>query len=106
VKLRRYNDGSWETLSTVKTKNDEHSVYFEASTPGFSPFAITGMSLSQDEDKGVDQNGENTVTVNSNDLRPPESNGDTDENNTLPMLHPVFMILILLVVSIMIRQQN
>jgi hypothetical protein len=111
VILRRYSNGSWETLSTVKTKTDGNFVYFEASTPGFSPFAITGMSQSQTGSEDRDLNVNNIGIINSNELNAPESTIDetTEENNdvkSIPMLHPVFMILILLVVSILIRQQN
>jgi PGF-pre-PGF domain-containing protein len=52
VALYRYNDG-WTKLPTVKTSEDDEYVYFEAETPGFSPFAISaeaeGGSVEGDE---------------------------------------------------------
>lgn len=42
VRLLRYQDGGWVELETVKVGDDENNVYFEATTPGFSLFAITG----------------------------------------------------------------
>jgi PGF-pre-PGF domain-containing protein len=41
IKLNRYN-GSWTVLHTSKLGEDDVSSYFEAETPGFSLFAISG----------------------------------------------------------------
>lgn len=41
IKLNRYN-GNWTALPTSKINEDNTSVYFEAETPGFSVFAISG----------------------------------------------------------------
>jgi PGF-pre-PGF domain-containing protein len=45
ISLNRYSGGSWEELTTEQTGSDEDYIYFEAKTPGFSPFAITGKQL-------------------------------------------------------------
>ncbi|MGB9131115.1 MAG: PGF-pre-PGF domain-containing protein, partial [Methanosarcina sp.] len=45
VVLQRYADGKWNPLSTSKTEEDDQYIYYEASTPGFSPFAITFGSI-------------------------------------------------------------
>jgi PGF-pre-PGF domain-containing protein len=43
VTLSRYDtDEGWKALATSKTSEDADFVYFEAATPGFSTFAITG----------------------------------------------------------------
>jgi PGF-pre-PGF domain-containing protein len=42
VTLSRYEGGGWKTLPTSKVGEDNATVYFEAQTPGFSTFAITG----------------------------------------------------------------
>jgi PGF-pre-PGF domain-containing protein len=41
IALNRYNNG-WEKLSTIKINEDNDFVYYEAETPGFSTFAISG----------------------------------------------------------------
>jgi len=41
VVLQRYHDGSWEELETTYTGEDDGQYTFEATTPGFSVFAIT-----------------------------------------------------------------
>jgi PGF-pre-PGF domain-containing protein len=45
IKLCRYSDDEWSYLDTRKISEDTNSLHFEASTPGFSPFAIVGHSV-------------------------------------------------------------
>ncbi|AFV23192.1 KP-43 peptidase [Methanolobus psychrophilus R15] len=45
IRLNRYSGGSWEELITEQTGSDDSYLYFEAKTPGFSPFAITGKQF-------------------------------------------------------------
>lgn len=45
IKLNRYSGGAWEELATEQTGSDNNYLYFEAKTPGFSPFAITGKQF-------------------------------------------------------------
>ena len=45
IVLHRYNNGVWTALPTTFTSQDAKYLYFSASTPGFSPFAITGNSI-------------------------------------------------------------
>lgn len=42
VTLHRCDRGEWKALHTYKTGEDNATVYFEAETPGFSMFVITG----------------------------------------------------------------
>jgi len=44
VKLNRYDGsgGNWNALTTSKVGEDDATVFFEAETPGFSMFAVTG----------------------------------------------------------------
>ncbi len=41
IHLKRFHDKKWHTLHTVITGENEDFFFFEAETPGFSPFAIT-----------------------------------------------------------------
>lgn len=47
IKLWRYNDDVWDLLPPEKVNEDDEYVYFEAETPGFSPFAITGATAKE-----------------------------------------------------------
>ncbi|MBC2697342.1 MAG: PGF-pre-PGF domain-containing protein [ANME-2 cluster archaeon] len=42
IRLNRYNGGQWNRLDTEKMGEDEDNLYFDAQTPEFSSFAITG----------------------------------------------------------------
>ncbi|MCL7415149.1 MAG: PGF-pre-PGF domain-containing protein, partial [ANME-2 cluster archaeon] len=42
ILLYRYHNDSWDPLSTIILSSDERYNYYESSTPGFSPFAISG----------------------------------------------------------------
>ena len=42
ITLSRYHDNHWDSLPTVKTGEDNTSLYFKAETPGFSVFVISG----------------------------------------------------------------
>ena len=46
VVLLRYNNGAWQELSTTYLSEDGASVYYSATTPGFSVFAISGVASS------------------------------------------------------------
>jgi PGF-pre-PGF domain-containing protein len=45
IRLNRYFGGFWEELVTEQTGSDDSYLYFEAKTPGFSPFAITAKQF-------------------------------------------------------------
>lgn len=42
VYLARYLSGSWSSLQTVQTSSDETNYYYEATSSGFSTFAVVG----------------------------------------------------------------
>ncbi len=45
IALYRYSDDTWHKLVTRNIAEDANSLQFEAETPGFSPFAVTGKEL-------------------------------------------------------------
>ncbi|MCM1985721.1 PGF-pre-PGF domain-containing protein [Methanococcoides seepicolus] len=68
IKLNRYHDGTWNPLPTTKVQESKDYIYFEAKTPGFSPFAITGETNSVvSEDEGLTGTDTNTSTEGSED---------------------------------------
>jgi PGF-pre-PGF domain-containing protein len=44
IRLCRYYDDVWNPLPTKKIGEDDKYIYFEAKTPGFSPFSIIGST--------------------------------------------------------------
>jgi PGF-pre-PGF domain-containing protein len=45
IRLNRYNDGKWDPLVTTQINGNADDLYFEAETPGFSSFAVTGKKV-------------------------------------------------------------
>ena len=45
ITLNRYSDKKWDSLPTNLSGEDDKYLYFTAKTPGFSPFAITGKTI-------------------------------------------------------------
>lgn len=54
VRLERYHDGAWEELVTTLVDDSAEELVFEAETPGFSYFAVTGESVAEEERDEVD----------------------------------------------------
>ncbi|SES89849.1 PGF-pre-PGF domain-containing protein [Methanococcoides vulcani] len=84
IRLNRHSDGKWEALQTISMGEKDGYVYFESSTPGFSPFAITAVPDS---------------SVISDDVSLEDSTSDDNEDQTLDqnmilVLFIVFMVLI------------
>ena len=62
IALYRYSDDTWHELVTRKIAEDANSLQFEAETPGFSPFAVTGKEL-EGEPGGEGVIAEPTITA-------------------------------------------
>jgi PGF-pre-PGF domain-containing protein len=45
IALNRYKDNAWQKLTTKEVSEDTDYVYYEAETPGFSTFAVTGEEV-------------------------------------------------------------
>ena len=53
IMLHRYSNGKWNQLVTKWVHEDANSLYFEAETSGFSPFAITGKTRGEPGGEGI-----------------------------------------------------
>ncbi len=53
IALYRYSDDTWHKLVTKKIAEDANSLQFEAETPGFSPFAVTGKTKGEPGGEGI-----------------------------------------------------
>jgi len=53
IALYRYSDNTWHKLVTEKIAEDANSLQFEAETPGFSPFAVTGKTMGEPGGEGI-----------------------------------------------------
>jgi PGF-pre-PGF domain-containing protein len=83
IVLQRFANETWNSLSTTKTDEDDEYFYFEAETPGFSPFAITGKKTgSVSPSTEVKTNINNTKSNVENQNESSSENGN--EGNRIP----------------------
>ena len=74
VLLNRYADDKWEGLETAMTGEDDTYYYYQATTPGFSYFAITAKKLGAPVcGNGVCEAGETYETCSSDCHKPSEA---------------------------------
>lgn len=95
IRLCRYSDGQWNDLDTQKISEDDTYLHFEASTPGFSPFAIVGTSLKQAADEEL-----KAVDSTAGDDLAEEENASTEPKSAFGSLMAIGTLSILLIVGI------
>ncbi|WP_342304514.1 putative Ig domain-containing protein [Methanolobus sp. ZRKC5] len=104
IVINRYN-GVWSRLSTTQTSSDDNYLYFEASVPGFSPFAITGEALASEKSLRDETDAlystEDNSTYDSNVSKPNENQPE----NTLYALSTLVSCLIISFVCFLMRKQ-
>lgn len=79
IVLNRYSDGTWNSLSTEMTDEDDEYYYFTAATPGFSLYAITG----NEEGTGTPEKTEIIIPVEE-EAEPISETGDESEKEKTP----------------------
>ncbi|WP_196214029.1 PGF-pre-PGF domain-containing protein [Methanolobus vulcani] len=111
IGLNRYSEDVWTKLDTEQTGSDEDYYYFEASTPGFSPFAVTAdipITLDKEnEEKSATESvtaSEQLINEEGNESAAEENNGETDKNT--PALSGLITLATLVVASAFIRKQQ
>ena len=110
IVLNRYNEDVWARLETEQTGEDEDYYYFEASTPGFSPFAITAdqptttiteqETIKEQVEAGSSNGGGDEAPVVYEEYE----NSETDKST--PAVSGVVTLLIIAVVSVLLRKQQ
>ncbi|QLC49417.1 PGF-pre-PGF domain-containing protein [Methanolobus zinderi] len=110
LELQRYSGGVWNKLSTELCGSDEEYLYFEAKTPGFSPFAITGMSTEIQTENIVDGTVlmEEEIETNEDPLAENTSRSGTESSTSYAMLwvYAGFAGLILAIAYLLVRKQQ
>ncbi len=110
VFLQRYSKGGWNTLATQRTGEDDQYIYFQARTPGFSPFAITLGGTTINEPEKVNKN----IMENSTSLPVPseEANNKSTEHTSnkdwqgfSSVIVPVIGLMLLLFIGLAIREK-
>lgn len=67
VIMNRHHQDRWNKLSTIQTGADSNYIYFEASTPGFSPFTITGDVIQMENPADFTVELETSVQIEYNE---------------------------------------
>ncbi|WP_167880924.1 PGF-pre-PGF domain-containing protein [Methanococcoides sp. AM1] len=105
IVLYRHSEGKWNALNTGKVGEDDLFIYFEAETPGFSPFAIAAdvddEVLTENTTSTEDDSSAVNITVSSEEEL--NASGTEEENgsglNILFIIVPVLLVLIVLYAS-------
>jgi PGF-pre-PGF domain-containing protein len=110
IVLNRYNEDVWARLETEQTGEDEEFYYFEANTPGFSPFAITAdqPTTTITEQETIKKQVEAGSSNGSGDEAPVvyEEYENSETDRSTPAISGVVTLLILAVVSVLLRKQQ
>jgi PGF-pre-PGF domain-containing protein len=112
VTLYRYNQNTWNPLSTVLKGENEDYFYFTADTPGFSPFAISSTEKKSivTPEKFQAKDEKNLTLNNSNQSEEkkenPNSDNNTERQKSLPDLRFFFAAADLLVSYLVLRRRK
>ncbi len=79
IRLCRYHNDVWNPLPTNKSGEDDTYIYFEAKTPGFSPFSIIGSTEEDLVTQGA--NTEAMSTAESEQTSTQDSNGEREQSD-------------------------
>ena len=90
VTLYRYNQNTWNPLSTVLKGENKDYFYFTADTPGFSPFAISSTEKKSIviPDKFQAKDEKNFTLNNSNQSDEKKENSNSDNKTKRPTSLP------------------
>ncbi|MEZ5335430.1 MAG: PGF-pre-PGF domain-containing protein [Methanolobus sp.] len=110
ISIYRYNDNEWMLLATKHTGSDEEYLYFEASTPGFSPFAISGEEMetvSTTENEYAQVNAGSPASDEEVPDADPDIEPESEEDKSIPLISFIATIAIVSFACIIYRiKQN
>ncbi|WP_255335114.1 PGF-pre-PGF domain-containing protein [Methanosarcina sp. KYL-1] len=119
ITLNHFSDDMWNALETRQTGEDGLYLYFEAETPGFSPFAITGQSSQafqsmenqirdsseiQDSSEAQDLNEELTEDTSNTALYPENEKGVQENQDYSAIIYIAVGIILFLPVLMMFKR--
>ncbi|MFH2019881.1 MAG: DUF2341 domain-containing protein [archaeon] len=98
IYLYRYNSGEWWKLTTAQTSQDSGYTYYEATSPGFSYFAIVGFEKPEEPPHEVVVETPPTGEVVNPPVESPPEEPPSDGSNQSGIGGILFMFIILAVV--------
>ncbi|WP_445476345.1 PGF-pre-PGF domain-containing protein [Methanococcoides methylutens] len=105
IAIYRHSEGKWNALDTEKIGEDDSYIYFEAETPGFSPFAIAADvddEVLTDNTISIEEDSHIVINVGTPEDDLPASEPEEANNlwrNLLLFAIPMLMVLIVLYTS-------
>ncbi|NPE30830.1 PGF-pre-PGF domain-containing protein, partial [Methanococcoides sp. SA1] len=103
IALYRHSEGKWNALNTEKVGEDDSYIYFEAKTPGFSPFAIAADVDDGAVTDNVDSADE--VSNSGNDMILSDEELPVSESNSIPGIS-IFTSVFVLVFACLFRKRK
>ncbi|WP_406657678.1 PGF-pre-PGF domain-containing protein [Methanolobus sp. ZRKC2] len=100
IRLNRFNEDKWNELKTSIVEENDDLVFFEAKTPGFSPFAITALVSSEPALMEEADTDERTEDENP-EKQLPVSGETAEETQGLGQNSALFLALSLVAVAIL-----
>ncbi|MDD4431296.1 MAG: PGF-pre-PGF domain-containing protein [Bacteroidales bacterium] len=106
VSLCRYSEEQWNALPTNVTGEDDEYVYFEASTPGFSPFAVIAEEPGIEIIPKPEKTETNTETHSEVSTKQDNETGNESDKNGIPGFELAFAALGLLGSAMLVRRNR
>lgn len=100
VSLYRFSNSAWQKLSTTITSQDSNYVYYSASTPGFSYFAIAGEKAEVKQPE-VKQETQPAAPASQPTLQPEQKTSKSDS-----IIIGAISIFAVLIIYIMLRNRR
>ncbi|MEL4304390.1 PKD domain-containing protein [Methanococcoides sp. LMO-2] len=111
IVLYRYSEGKWNALNTGKIGEDVLYLYFEAETPGFSPFAIAAevddglvndvTVLTEEESGSINVSSTSTITETSVETGNVTESEKATGSGTNMLFIAILMIILLVLLTIL-----
>jgi hypothetical protein len=114
IVLQRYAQGMWNPLNTIKMEEDEQYIYYQANTPGFSPFAITSDEIKPIEENVSQPNEENVsrpifnneLSIQSKQPGKSEATGNKDWSKYSGIIRFFILFIVVLFIGLALKEKR
>ncbi|NPE30589.1 PGF-pre-PGF domain-containing protein [Methanococcoides sp. SA1] len=104
IALYRHSEGKWNNLNTIKIGEDDSYIYFEAETPGFSPFAITADT--EEDDTSIVNDAEPKYAGSDAEAETPIEDETASEPNNTPGISGILSVMLLGCAYVFSKRKN
>ncbi|MDA0525298.1 PGF-pre-PGF domain-containing protein [Methanococcoides alaskense] len=104
IALYRHSKGKWNNLNTIKIGEDDSYIYFEAETPGFSPFAISANT--EEDDTSIAKDSEPKYAGSDAEAETPIEDEAASEPNNTPGISGILSVMLLGCAYVFSKRKN